>query len=79
MIGLPSVNIFTVSILEFADESSYRFWYTLTLIEIIIIATGFMLPLTYLVLIQTVNVYKNTTTAARFGKKRSHQSLIDAG
>ena len=63
VLGLPQATIFNVKLIEFEEEESYEFWYKVVLGEVIFIATVFILPLTYLVLIQTVNVYKNTTTA----------------
>lgn len=66
----PFFKATTASIIEFEHESSYSFWFYFVLIQVMLIATLFALPLTYLVVIQTGNVFKNTTTAARFSKRK---------
>jgi len=47
------------------------FWLNFTLIEIIVISTFFVFPLSYLVVIQTQNILMNTTTNMRFASKKN--------
>ena len=50
-----------------ADAQTMAF---LTLVECLILSITFLFPLTYLVIIQTQNVWFDTTTAARFSKRK---------
>ena len=56
------------------SEESAIFWFNFTLIEVLIISCMFGMPLSYLVLVQTKNVWKNTTTYARFSKQAQKQA-----
>lgn len=51
VLGIPNASLLNVNLVEFDLESSHSFWYTFTLIEVIFIASTFMLPLSYLVVI----------------------------
>ena len=56
-------------LVDVESEATSLFWYKFTLVEVMIISSLFGLPLSYLVVIQTKNVFKNTTTYMRFSKK----------
>ena len=62
----------------FSDESqlplAQLLLYT-TLLQVIIISSMFSLPLAYLVVIQTQNVFRNTTTYQRFSKFRKLKNI----
>lgn len=70
------VDATTVNTWRFSNPELYNFWYKLTLIIVMMISSLFSVPLSYLVLVQTRNVLKNTTTYARYSKAAKMQAQL---